>query len=235
MIQIHVQVVNINNLGYTKEVVNDILVQSCPYKLTVIDQGSTEAGTKEYLEFLDQLEWIEVIRNKENVNLNILWNRLYHNSDCEYICFLNNDVRIPSNFLKDTVEIFEREKGVGCVVHATNHPKYCAVKELEYVVLEDKFTQGWDFTMRREVYDPIPENIDTFGGDDWLFTRMYNKDWSAAVAISSPIIHYKAKSRKYFKGDRNVAVGILAELGVDRLPYQNSYSKPHPTFEKIIE
>ena len=30
MIKIAVQIVNINNLGYTKEVINDILVQTCP-------------------------------------------------------------------------------------------------------------------------------------------------------------------------------------------------------------
>ena len=122
MVEIAVLVVNINNLAYTSNVINDLLVQDCEFKLTVVDQGSTEINTREYLDFLCELDRINVIRNKTNVNLNTLWNKFYCETEEPYLCFLNNDVRVPRNFLKDTLDIFGKEKDVGATIHATNHP-----------------------------------------------------------------------------------------------------------------
>jgi hypothetical protein len=235
--QMHIQVVNINNLGFTKNIISDLMKQTHQIQLTVIDQGSTESGTKEYLRSLSEVPYIgvEIIRNDKNVDLNRLWNRLYYNSKSDYLCFLNNDVRISSNFVEDTINIFEKEWDVGAVVHATNHPEYQSATKLNYVISEKKQMQGWDFTMRREVYTPIPNDLKVFGGDDWLFTMMYRKMRKLAVALSSPIIHYNAQSRKYYKGDRNVEAAVLRALGIERLHYISRYTNRHPKFDKIKE
>lgn len=233
---IRVLVVNINGLQYTKDLVGDLLRQTHPYWLRLIDQGSSEEGTKEFLEEIKITNpHIEVIMNSKNVPLNWLWNKFYEESGSDYLCFLNNDIRLPSNFIKDTVDIFEEERDVGCVLHATNHPDIKKVVPLEYVVMNEEIVQGWAFTMRREVFIPIPKQLKVFGGDDWLFAKMYDEGWSVAMCLSSPIIHYYGKSRGNYKGDRNEELSCLKELGIGRLPYRSKYTKQFPTFDKIKE
>lgn len=235
--KLHLQVVNINGLKFTKALVSDLLRQTHQFQLTLIDQGSTEFGTSEYLQSLQEIPYIdiEIIKNDSNIDLNRLWNRLYEKSNADYLCFLNNDVRISKNFVEDTIAIFEKEKRVGAVVHATNHSDYQVTSQLRYVILDEKITQGWDFTIRKEAYELIPDELKVFGGDDWLFVKMYRKYWKTAVALSSPIIHYKRKSHKFYAGDRNEESKALRNLGIERLFYGSKYSKTFPTFVEIVE
>jgi hypothetical protein len=108
-------------------------------------------------------------------------------------------VRVPSNFIEDTVEIFKLEPAVGCVVHATN--LFQKVGPLSYVIPEKKFTQGWDFTIRDEAYSLIPGEFGMFGGDHYIFNHLHRDGWKVAVALSSPIIHYYARSRMFTERD----------------------------------
>jgi GT2 family glycosyltransferase len=234
---VHIQIVNINGLVYTKNLVDDVLAQTHPYWLRLIDQNSREKGTREYFESLKRrYARIEIVFNSSNVDLNRLWNDFYHTAKSEYVCFLNNDMRIPSNFVKDTMEIFNREPKVGCVIHSTNHEDYREVTPLKYIVLENKYAQGWDFTMRREAFTPIPEELRVFGGDDHLFMNMYKNGWRTAIAISSPVIHYNAQSRRYVNwAYRKADAEYFKDRGIKRLSYRCPYTKWVPHFDKIIE
>lgn len=225
----HIQIININGLKYTKKLIFNLLNQNFDgiLKITIVDQGSTEKGTKRYFDFMENLSNnINVVRNKENININVVWNKFYQNTKDNYLCFLNNDVSVPKNFVKDTVQILNTEPYVGCVVHATNNPQYSTpTRFLKYVIPNKKFAQGWDFTIRRNLYTPIPKNLDTFGGDDWLFSHMYKMGYSTAIALSSPIIHYWGKSRKYFKGDRKKIIDQYKKYkNAELLDYNKDYS-----------
>ena len=108
--------------------------------------------------------------------MNHLWNGFVRQNQYEYYCFLNNDVIIPKNFVKDTLDIFEKESTVGCVSHATNHLNYQTCTPLNYKIFSDKYRQGWDFTMRRAAYSQIPETLHFFCGDDYLYEMLYKKE-----------------------------------------------------------
>lgn len=228
-------IVNINNLDYTKNLMSDLQNQKCqyltesPHKVTLVDQGSTEPGTNEYLTALDGTD---VIFNGYNMPLNHIWNRFYDTHDGDYLCFLNNDVRVKDNFTDNILEIFCKEPDVGCIVHPTNNPDNVKKTNLNYVMARSQFVQGWDFTLRREAYVKIPECLKFYGGDDWLFHHLYKDDWKVAVALSSPIIHYKAKSRIYASKEVwHQDVKSFKELGIPRRAYRNRYSRPFPTEE----
>jgi hypothetical protein len=229
LMELHVLVVNVNNLQMTKSLVEDLQQQTLPCYLTIVDQGSVEPGTMEYLQ---TILGAKVIYNDHNVPLNWMWNYFYQNTTEPYLCFLNNDTRITCNFVEDIVEIFNRESNVGCVVHAVNHPEYVKRTLLHYVIPDGRFVQGWDFTLRRECYTLIPEELKFFGGDDWLYHNLYEKGWKVAVALSSPILHYKAVSRRYV--DRQVLNQDSRNFkmkGYKRLPYGSSYTRKYPTKE----
>lgn len=224
---IHFIIVNINGLKYTRPLIKDLEKQSSSFLATIYDQGSSQPGTDEFLLSLEHP--FSYIKNPKHIHLNKLWNTHFYNSDAPYLCFLNNDIRAPNNFVADTVRIFELEPEVGCVIHTTNHPNFSKVGPLDYVILSNKVVQGWDFTLRREAYTPIPSDLETYGGDDFLFTKLYDNNWKVAVALSSPIKHYYARSRKYYIGDRQSEAETYAKYGFKRL-YMCQYSQRFPSW-----
>jgi len=132
---ISVLVVNLNNLEFTKDCVSDLMSQDCNFNLTIIDQNSSEEGTKEYFSTLP--ENIEFIQNDYNVNLNQLWNWFVLKSNTPYICLLNNDVRIAPNFLSSAIQVLEKEPNVGFVNHISNNKDYQEWSfELNYKIIE---------------------------------------------------------------------------------------------------
>lgn len=204
--KIDVLVVNLNNLQLTKDLITDLEDQINKFfHLTVVDQNSNEIGTNEYLNLIEKKSWISVIRNDVNRDLNRVWNDFYLKSKYKYLSYLNNDLRIPNNFIDDNFKIFQNEENVGIVIHTTNNVKYTnASLKLNYKVLNPPEYQGWDFTIRKDSYELIPENMKIFGGDDMLYAYNKKKGYDVAMAFSSPIIHYKEKTRVKVNDIKNI-------------------------------
>lgn len=190
----HIFVIDINNPKMTQDLLEDIYKQTYPYRLKIFDNSPL------------------------NIDLCRLWNDFYLSTTDPLLCFLNNDTRIPPNFISDTVEVFKKEPKVGCAVHISGNPNNYG-GHLNYRVPEGKFCQGWDFTIRREAYTIIPNDIRVFGGDDYLFSNLYIKGWKVAVIFSSPIIHYNAKSRRWYKHNRNDEIKTYLKYGYEPLKH----------------
>lgn len=208
---IHVLVVNINRLKYTLPLLDNLDAQTHPFALTVVDQASTQRGTKE------ALIRGEVIFNKENRPLNYIWNEHAESSSSPYLCFLNNDIKIPKNFIADTVQVLETDKTVGAVIHITNNKAFSESDTLKYEILPSGYMQGWDFTIRKEAFVPIPADLKMFAGDDWLFGHLQLAGWKVAIVFSSPIIHHNACSRKFYTGNRHEEREAFLKYGLPRL------------------
>lgn len=232
---IHILVVNLNNVQYTINLIKDLSKQSHYFMLDVVDNNSEEEDTQSILTDLNKYYKFKFVPLRDRIDLNVLWNFHYLYSPCDYLCFLNNDIRISSNFMADTYKIFYLEPRVGCVVHVTNNKQYNEATKLDYEISNEEFVQGWDFTIRREAFSLIPNDLKVFGGDDFLFQNMYNNGWKVAVALSSPVIHYKAKSRKYYDGDRKTETENWLKHKTREMKKYCKYSLPYPTFEKIEE
>ena len=213
---IHAVIVNVNGLKYTRQLINCLADQTVTYRATVYDQASTETGTREYFATLGGS--FDFIQNNEHVGLNRIWNQHFLTTDSKYLSFLNNDLWVPTNFLEDTVAVFEAEPTVGCVIHSTNHPDFAKSMPLWYEILLHPVVQGWDFSLRREAFSLIPDELVTFGGDDWLFAKLYENGWKVAVVLSSPIIHYYARSRRYYIGSRQTEAEAWRRYGYPKLP-----------------
>jgi hypothetical protein len=200
--KIGILIVNYNNLDFTRNCVSDIMNQiNQNFDLWVIDQNSNEIGTDDFLNELDN-ELINVVRNDKNYDLNRVWNWFYDECELEYLCFLNNDVRLTNNFTDDIIKIFDIESQVGAVIHVTNNLKYVkADHKLRYEILNPPLYQGWDYTVKREAYTKIPDSLRIFGGDDYIFGNLNMKGYKTALTYSSPIIHYKEKTRIKLGGE----------------------------------
>jgi GT2 family glycosyltransferase len=226
---IRILIVNLNNKDYTKNCVNNLLSQThSNFKITIVDQNSSEEGTHQVLEELTDSR-IEIVRNPENRPLNHVWNWFYQTYTDEILCFLNNDVIITDNFVSDTIEVFSKEPNVGIVVHSTNHENHTVKKPiLEYTVVErGKFMQGWDFSIRRNLFTLIPEQIKTYCGDDFLYHNLYQKGYDMAYITSSPMIHFEGQSKKFMKTSGIEDIHTYIKMG---FPH---YLKINPEFSRI--
>lgn len=230
-------IINRNHIKYTLDLIAQLSVQNCQdFELTIVDNGSTEPGTRESLDrlsfsFLKKIEY-----TGQNRPLNHLWNDFALKNNYELCCFLNNDLIIPKNFIKDTLEVFEREPRVGCVAHSTNHPNYQFCTQLEYRIFHSKYRQGWDFTMRRSAYSQIPKNLHFFCGDDYLYDMLYRKGWNFAIITSSPIIHLQGITPR-IPGISNRDISEYKKMGFShgKLDICFDLCNFKPTFSKINE
>jgi len=234
-------IVNFNCLNHTKNLIQDLEKQTYrKYKLTIVDQNSEEIGTKQFLNS-SKIFGHTIIRNNHNKPLNRIWNEFVLASPYECCAFLNNDIRIPPNFLSDTKKIFDKEPNVSCVIHPTNHKDWqIARKKLSYDILEDRTRQGWDFTVRKSTWIPIPETLDFYFGDDFIFENIYVNNRKVAMATSSPVIHLLSQTRKSPLNkvipNRNPIkdVATYKSLGYDHyLNILDKYSKLEPEIEHI--
>jgi hypothetical protein len=194
---IGVIIVNYNQLKLTKDCINSLKKQiNLNFKIYLFDQNSSEQGTFEYLEECEKNN-IFVYRNSTNIPLNYIWNDFKKICDLEYLCFLNNDTVLSNMFIDDNIKIFEKEPAVGAIIHATNNSNYLKSKDvLEYIVFKNSLYQGWDYCVRREIMPDIPSELKIFGGDDYIFAKINSLGHKVAIAFSSPIIHYKEKTRE---------------------------------------
>ena len=233
---ISVLVVNLNNLQFTKDCINDLMSQDCKFNLTIIDQNSTEEGTKEYLSSLSSN--IEVILNEKNSPLNHLWNWFVYKSNTPYICLLNNDVRIAPNFLSSAIEVFEKEPSVGFVNHVSNNKDYQEwSKDLNYKIIETPYRQGWDPIFRKDCYIQIPEELSFFYGDDYIYSKLYSSGMKGAYVLNSPMIHFERSTTVEKGGQRDASPDgyYFSQLDLEfkNMSFVEELSKWKPEFNTI--
>lgn len=230
---ISILIVNLNNLQFTKDCVNDLLSQDCEFKLTIIDQNSSEEGTREYFSTLP--ENIEFIQNDYNVNLNQLWNWFVLKSNTPYICLLNNDVRIAPNFLSSAIQVLEKEPNVAIVNHVSNNKKYSEWhSELNYKIIEYPYRQGWDPIFRKECYNQIPNDLSFFYGDDYIYSKIYSSGMKGAYILNSPMIHFERSTTIEKGGQRDASPDSLyfhqLDLDYKNMSFVEELSKWKPEF-----
>jgi len=233
---VSILIINLNNLEYTKSVIEDLEKQDSGYSLTIVDQNSSEPGTIEYLSKLPA--HIEVFRNLTNIPISRVWNWFAERADTEFICFLNNDVKIAPNFLSSALEVFKREPMVGVVNHTTNHIDYNEWSyELSYTIIDSPYRQGWDPIFRKSAYTKVPESLGFFFVDDWLFSKLYSNGLKGAYVLNSPMIHFEKGTSIEKGGVRDAGLDLnefnKLDLAYRDLFFIHEYSRFKPDFEEI--
>jgi hypothetical protein len=233
---ISVLIVNLNNLQFTKDCVIDLMSQDCNFNLTIIDQNSTEEGTKEYFSTLPSN--IEFIQNESNTPLNNIWNWFVSKSNTPYICLLNNDVRIAPNFLSSAIQVLEKETSVGFVNHISNNKDYQEwSNELSYKIIETPYRQGWDPIFRKESYNQIPNELSFFYGDDYIYSKLYASGMKGAYVLNSPMIHFERSTTVEKGGQRDASPDGLffnqLDLEFKNMSFVEELSKWKPEFLEL--
>ena len=248
VVKISVLLVNLNNLSYTKQCIEDLMKQDVEFNLRLVDQNSSEEGTNDFLnnfflqynngELNGKINLLEIIHTGYNRPLNHLWNEFVSTSTTNFLCLLNNDVRLSPNFLSTSISVLEKEPLVGFVNHATNSLKYSSWSDsLEYQIIEHPYRQGWDITFRKSCYNQIPKDLTFFYGDDYIYSKLYSSNYKGAYILSSPIIHFESCTTVEKGGSRDCShdekVFELLDLEHKNLKYNFKFSKLRPQFTEI--
>ena len=199
--KIHVLIPNLNQLSYTQNIVNCLLIQDSDFDLTIFDQHSQEKFTDRYYDDLKRL-WprkncqLNIVKNSVNAPLNHVWNWFYKHTINPYIALLNNDIEICDNFISNAEKIFEKEPKCGIISHPTNIKEYTKKNELEYDIIKSlPYLQGWDMIINRNAYKEIPDDLFIYAGDEYIYDQMVLENkYKQVYDISSPVLHYVSKT-----------------------------------------
>jgi hypothetical protein len=246
--KITVLLVNLNNILHTKQCLDDLISQDILFNLTLVDQNSSEPGTKELFDsfftrhingdFNGKVNFLEIQNTGYNKPLNHIWNNFVDNTSTEFLCLLNNDVRISPNFLSSALSILEKEPTVGIVNHTTNDSKYSNWDDqLDYQIMDSPYRQGWDPIFRKSCYNQIPEELNFFYGDDYIYSKLYSSGYKGAYVLNSPIIHFERSTTEEKGGKRDCSsdgnIFHSLELEHKNLTFNEDLCKWKPEFFEI--
>jgi len=222
-------IVSYNTLFHTRRCIESILVHShyplsIPYRLIVVDNGSTD-GTVEYLESLgDAVAWFT---EKENLGWvkgvnNGLACALYSGLDPDFIVFGNSDIVIPGEpwWLDRYIKPLE-EEGIGAVGPTSNF--VMGLQKYEFnaqmpPIHEVKYLIGLFVAMKAKVAREVSQlNFGNFlderfglgGNDDLdLSIRIRNLGYKLLVNRKAFVYHYGSRTllqKDVFDGREGIA------------------------------
>ncbi len=122
-----------NKYNFTKSCLNDLKKLSEEHEIIIVDNASSD-NTKENLE---NDERIVYYRNEENLGFAKACNKGYQLSTAPNVLFLNNDIRVKSNYNDWTKPLIEKCKDglVGPTMGLLD-------KNLNFIKEENKFLEG---------------------------------------------------------------------------------------------
>lgn len=246
MAKVAICIVNLNCLQHTKNLIFDLDRQNfLDFTVNLYDQNSNEGGTEQFLRDMELRKNYTIIRNNHNRPLNHIWNEFSGSASSEFICFLNNDIRITSNYLMDSISVLEKDSRVGIVIHATNNRQFTSASSPTRHALEmADIKQGWEFMLRRSLWKHIPNELLFYCGDDFIFNNIRSLDKRIGVITSSPVIHKLSKTREAMGGEFIDKIKKIALSDIENykmLGYKHTwnniskYSRLEPEFSQLTE
>lgn len=104
---------NFNGLKFLKKAINSLEKQTYTnFELIVVDNGSID-GSKDFLQGIaNSHSNYKAIFNKTNLGFAKAVNQGIDLSSSEYICLLNNDVEVDSNFIQSLIRCLDYDKNI---------------------------------------------------------------------------------------------------------------------------
>jgi GT2 family glycosyltransferase len=186
-----------NTLKLLKQCVKSVKKYTKDYELILIDNASTENGTKNYI--LKVAE--KYIFNEINLGFAKGCNQGAAIASGEYLCFLNSDVTVGKNWLSAMIQTFEQNKTCGAV-GALGNPKSTVLNgqiiffnQFRHQYKVDTQVQnimGFCMLIKREIFNQIKfQEIFEFGmyEDNVLSQNLINKGYTIWISAKAKVYH----------------------------------------------
>jgi len=107
---ISILLLTIDRYELTKKCVGKALEEAgADYELLVCDNGSKDKRT---LDYINSLKPVYFRKNFKNKGIGCMYNFLATKAKGDFICIIDNDIELPSNWLKDAVESYKENDGI---------------------------------------------------------------------------------------------------------------------------
>jgi len=128
---------------------------------------------------LPKIPKVKLITASENLFVNPSWNLGAAIAEGEYLCIVNDDVTF------DVAKVFNE-----CFRIIEKDPiSTIGAGGSKWTSFDKKRRHGWGIFMfmKREMYNPIPNDLKVSFGDDWLFMHSFSTKYVACSAWSMPM------------------------------------------------
>lgn len=190
-----------NQVSYTKTFLSSIKKYTTSlYEVIVIDNGSFD----ETQEYLSKLNWVNVIRNNENLGCAKAWNQGIEIAKGEWLCVLNNDIVVTREWLngmlysanKFSLDIVSPVRMEG----ELNYPLETFARLFIYLNRERIFSgfNGSCFLMKKKIIEKVGKfdeqfKIGKYEDSDFLI-RVLNNRLKTGISGASLVHHYVGKT-----------------------------------------
>ncbi len=203
-----------NMLPYTQQCFESLFLYTrYPFEFIVVDNGSTDNVTGQYLRDLEPdtpyLRRYKVITNSENMGTTKGGNQLLREAVGDYLAIISNDMIFVENWLEDIIEYMEQNPDVSSVSpawlsgdletfpeRAQNHKERCGIAEPGYM--------GGMFVMTRECFNKVgyfDEQFQKAGWEDRDYEMRLAQNGCKSVILHKVVLyHYGMVTRKHFDG-----------------------------------
>lgn len=149
-------IVNCNRLHYLKSCFESLIRTTASYEnkeIIVVDNASIESGTKEYLDSIEKIKNVKVIRREKRDPSNEFakaLNLISKEAKGDFICPLQGDMQfVANNWLEDYIEIYQK-----AVDSAGNKITGCIALDAQRNVTNERERSGMSY--------PIPTKTNSF-------------------------------------------------------------------------
>ena len=127
---------------------------------------------------------------------------------------LNDDIVIPVWLCEELLKWLGNAK-ISCPYTTIGRDKFCLPMNKKVGNIA-----GWCFMMRKSDYAPIPDELDLWFGDDWLYHKMWESVyyWGICHHYESKTINRPDQRNKFKKeSEKTHKIGILFTLTISNM------------------
>lgn len=160
-------------------------------------------------QFHDRLGALEGFMHKLEVHdgeahgfyVNDAWNFGIQESDAEYYLLLNDDILMDRHVLETAVDQMEKHKDIALLTVATqNNVNIDNYEKIDHRGASPDLSpklpnnrQGWLMIGRKKQWEPIPEGLKLFYGDDWIYHKAKKKG-QIRILSKCVVSHFQSSS-----------------------------------------
>lgn len=199
MYKLSIIIPTFNKLKFTQSCLNDLSKLNKYNEITIIDNGSTD-GTVDYVyNFCKNNDNFRVIFNDQNYGFAKACNKAYEVATSENVLFLNNDIRVLSDFENWTDKLIENcDKGLCGPTFGLLDKKLEFVQESDQKLNGNSYLSGWCLAGSKNHFNQLilPKHVGPFCEDTFCYFEDTDLSFRARKqninldCVSVPVVHF---------------------------------------------